>query len=106
MKISIVTTTFNEERNIAPMCEKIKDAMEGMNYEIIAVDDCSTDKTFSELKKIKGKRVKIIKLKEHKGKAFALYEEPKKAKGGIIVTIDADQRAECPKVNEEKFRIR
>ncbi len=93
-KISIVTTAFNEEKNIAPMHKKIKEAMKGINYEIIAVDDGSTDGTLKELKKINDPLLRIIKFEKRTGKDFALYKGIQKSNGTIIATIDADLQDE------------
>lgn len=63
-KISIVTPTFNEEENIQKLCLGIKDSMKklNINYEHIVIDNCSTDKTIANLKKIcsTDKNVKVI----------------------------------------------
>ena len=90
MKISIITTVCNEEKNIIPLCRKVKGAMGKMDYEVIAVDDGSTDKTYEELRKIKDRGLRIIRLKEHRGKCFALYTGFKKSSGEIIATLDSD----------------
>lgn len=90
MKISIITTAHNEGKNIVPLCDRIKNAMGKIDYEVIAVDDCSTDNTYNELRKLRNNKFKIIRLKEHRGKCFALYEGIKKSRGEIIATIDSD----------------
>ena len=63
-KISIVTPTFNEEENIKKLCSGIKIEMEKLNisYEHIVIDNCSTDKTITNLKEIcsNDKNVKVI----------------------------------------------
>ena len=44
-KISVVVTVYNEEENIRPLVEQISNALEGYEYEIVYVDDGSTDNT-------------------------------------------------------------
>ncbi len=88
--ISVVTTAFNEEGNILPLYERIKQAMGSMDYEFIAVDDGSSDNTYNELMKIKDRRVTATRLREHSGQCLALYNGLKMASGEIIATIDAD----------------
>lgn len=90
MKVSIITTAHNEEKNIFPLYKKIKKIINKTDYEIIIVDDGSIDNTYNELKKIKDRRFKIIHLKKQMGKCFALYEGLKKSEGEIIATLDAD----------------
>lgn len=89
MKISIITTAYNEERNVLLFYESLKKALKGIDYELVFVNDGSTDRTLAEIKKIKDERVRIIK-QEHRGKAFALYNGLQNAKNEIIATIDCD----------------
>lgn len=89
MKISIITTAYNEEMNVLPFYESIKKALGEIDYELVFVNDGSTDRTLDEIKKIKDERIKIIS-EDHRGKAFALYSGLQNAKNEIIATIDAD----------------
>ena len=50
--ISIITMAYNEEGNVIPLYERVKQAMDGMDYEFVAVDDGSTDNTWNELRRI------------------------------------------------------
>ena len=63
-KISIITPTFNEEKNIEKLCLKISEEMKKLNYdyEHIIIDNHSDDKTISIIKKIaeKDKKIKVI----------------------------------------------
>jgi glycosyltransferase involved in cell wall biosynthesis len=88
--VSVIAPAYNEEDNIPPLCKKIKTAMRGLDYEVIFVDDGSTDDTYKNLLKIKDTRFKVIHLKKHKGKDFAVYKGINESKGGIIATIDSD----------------
>ncbi|MBN2331150.1 MAG: glycosyltransferase family 2 protein [Candidatus Aenigmarchaeota archaeon] len=90
MKVSVITTAYDEEKNITPLHERIKKAMNGIDYEVVAVDDGSTDNTYNELRGIRDRRVKIIRMNEHRGKCFALHMGISKSSGEIIATIDAD----------------
>lgn len=90
MKVSVVSAAYNEEKNVTALFEQIKAAMGERDYEVIIVDDGSTDDTYAELMKIRDDRLKIIALKEHRGKSFACYEGFTKARGEVIATLDAD----------------
>jgi glycosyltransferase involved in cell wall biosynthesis len=90
MKISVITTAYNEEGNIAILCRRIKKAMGEKDYEVIMVDDGSADRTYDELAGVKDARFRAVRLKEHKGKCFALYEGIRKSCGDVIATLDAD----------------
>ena len=89
MLISVVIPVFNEELTIGNVIERLTLVMQklGFNYEIIVVDDCSTDKS---LEFSRGPRVKVFSLKIHMGKGYALRAGFAKAKGEIITTIDSD----------------
>jgi glycosyltransferase involved in cell wall biosynthesis len=87
--ISVLIPAFNEEENILKTIEGIKNSLNSLKekFEIIVIDDGSKDKT-SEL--AKKEKVKVIKLKKNYGKGKAINVGIKKAKGDIIVTLDAD----------------
>ena len=93
--VSIVIPAFNEESIIYRSVEKISQALlsaGAVNYEIIVVDDGSTDKTFEEISRIRKNNpsVKGIKLSRNFGKESALFAGLKIANGQAVITIDAD----------------
>lgn len=92
--ISFVIPARDEENSILPLYEEIVKEAEklGNPYEIIFVDDGSTDKTFEELVKLNKKddRVKVLRLRGNFGKSVALQVGFDHTKGEIIFTLDAD----------------
>lgn len=89
--VSIIIPAWNEEKGIVGT---IKSAIE-LDYpenklEIIIVDDGSRDNTYNIAKEFEGKRVRVFKNKKNMGKGFSMNFGIKKAKGEIIVTMDAD----------------
>ncbi len=90
MKISVILPAYNEEENIKLMYNRIKESLKKSDYEIIFVNDGSTDNTKDELIKIKDKRVSVIHLNERSGQSFALFTGLKNAKNKVIATLDAD----------------
>ena len=93
-ELSIVIPVLNEEKNIPILVDRIKDVMSGVdsNYEIIFVDDGSTDGTFNVLKSLYEKNVihKVIEFRRNFGKSVALSAGFKLAEGNIIITMDGD----------------
>jgi glycosyltransferase involved in cell wall biosynthesis len=91
-KISIVITVYNEEKNVANLTEGIHQAMikQPFKYEIIIVDDGSTDNTAWILKEMNDCRVKIIELKKNYGQCPALKAGIDYATGDYIATMDGD----------------
>jgi len=89
-KISVVIPVYNEEGNIIPLHQEIKDVFAKMNFdiEIIYVNDGSTDNSLKELKSLNS--VIIIDLSRNYGQAVALDAGFKYASGETIVSLDAD----------------
>ncbi len=92
--ISVVIPAYNEEENIEPLYRKLKEVLKsiGEDYEILFVDDGSTDGTFEVLKRIakEDKRVRVIRFRRNYGQTAAMYAGFEHARGDVIVTMDAD----------------
>lgn len=89
-KLSLVICVFNEEPNIEPLSEQIKNALNEHDFEAIFVDDGSTDKTVSEIKKINDERFILVELKRNYGQSSALQAGIDQAEGEFIALIDGD----------------
>jgi len=90
LKLSVVVTVYNEEENIRPLVERITEALRGMNYEIVYVDDGSEDGTIRELKTIQDERLKVVELKKNYGQSLALMAGIDHSEGEYIATMDGD----------------
>ena len=90
MKLSVVISVFNEEENVQPLIEQLTAALQGIDYEIIYVDDGSTDGTLAELKKINHDRLRIVELRKNYGQSLALMAGIDHAQGEFIATMDGD----------------
>ena len=95
-KISIVTPCFNEEENIEPLSDLVRDLFKGSlsnyDYEHIFIDNCSTDKTVSVLRKLaeKDKKVKVILNTRNFGHIRSPYYAMFQAEGDAVIHIVAD----------------
>jgi len=100
--ISFVIPAKNEQRNVSLLYEQITNIQKSVKktYEIIFVDDGSTDNTHNELKKLqnKDKRVKLVKHRSNWGKSKALQSGFDVSKGEIVITMDADLQDNPKKV--------
>ena len=67
--LSIVVPLYNEEDNVVLLTQKINESLEGYNYQIVYVDDFSTDKTRIKVKEMDDKRVHLIELKKNYGQS-------------------------------------
>lgn len=94
MDISVVIPLLNEEESIIELYDWIARVMKTNNfsYEVVYVDDGSTDNSFEVLKKLSDKHseVKIIKFRTNHGKSQALNAAFKVTKGDVVITMDAD----------------
>lgn len=89
-KLSIVICVYNEEPNIQPLSQQIKDALSGIDFEAIFVDDGSTDRTREEIRKINDDRFILVELKRNYGQSSALQAGIDQAAGEFVALIDGD----------------
>ncbi len=96
LDISIIIPVFNEEENLKLLFEDLQTIANKINksYEIIFIDDGSTDRSYEILKSLKGKdkNIKIIKLRRNFGQTYALQVGFEYAKGDVLITMDADRQ--------------
>ena len=85
--ISIIIPVYNEENSIKDVIERIPNHH---NYEIILVDDGSTDKSVLRIKEIEKDNITILQHQKNLGYGAALITGFKNATGNIIVTLDSD----------------
>ena len=95
-KISIVVPCFNEEQNIAIFYNEVTTALQTMPviYELIFIDDGSSDKTLCEIKQFKDMdtRVKYISFSRNFGKEAALHAGMSKSTGDYVAIMDVDMQ--------------
>jgi glycosyltransferase involved in cell wall biosynthesis len=103
--ISVVVPVQNEERSVALLYDELRSALEplGEEWEVVFVDDGSTDGTFAALTRLHAaeRNVRVVRLRRNFGKAAALSAGFGQAEGQIVVTIDGDLQddpAEIPRL--------
>jgi dolichol-phosphate mannosyltransferase len=91
-ELAIVLPTFNERRNIEPVLEKLKAALEGIPYEVIFVDDDSPDGTAAAVRAIslKNPRVRVLQRIGRRGLSSACLEGMMSTPAPYIAVMDAD----------------
>lgn len=95
MKLSLVVPCFNEEENVQLFFDETQRAFEGLvgNYEIVFVNDGSTDNTRKNLKVIyenNPDKVQVLTFSRNFGKESAIFAGLSHAKGDLVCIIDAD----------------
>jgi glycosyltransferase involved in cell wall biosynthesis len=93
-QISVVIPVYNEKENLAILMEELTTTFRKINksYEVILVDDGSTDKSYEIMKTMAARdhRVKVIRFKRNAGQTAAFDAGFKLAEGEIVITLDAD----------------
>lgn len=108
MDISVVVPLFNEEESIAELHAWIKRVMDEnkFSYEVIFVNDGSTDHSWDEIEKLAAQYPEVhgIKFRRNYGKSPALYCGFEKAEGDVVITMDADLQ-DSPDEIPELYRM-
>jgi len=92
--LSVVVPVFNEEDNVAALCQRIHEALRdcGRTYEVVLVDDGSKDGTWDALKAAATTypHLRLVRFRRNFGQTAAMSAGFDAARGDIIVTLDAD----------------
>ena len=89
-ELSLVITVINEEDNIHPLVDEIRNALAGMDYEIVFVDDGSTDATKKRVKEVIDNRISLVELKKNYGQSTAMTAGIDHTTGKYIALLDGD----------------
>lgn len=108
MDLSIVISLFNEEESLRELTGWIEQVMDanGYSYEVIMVDDGSTDGSWDLIKRLsqKNSNIRGISFRRNYGKSAALFHGFKAAEGNVVVTMDADLQ-DSPEEIPEMYRM-
>lgn len=108
MDISVIIPLYNEEESLPELYNWIARVMKdnGYSYEVIFVNDGSTDNSWKVIEELsrKADEVKGIKFRRNYGKSPALYCGFKEAKGNVVITMDADLQ-DSPDEIPELYRM-
>lgn len=95
MKLSLIAPCYNEEGNVRLFCDEARRVLSGIEYEIVFVNDGSTDGTWHELKSLYEEKrdcITLINFSRNFGKEAGLYAGLQNAKGEYVVIIDTDMQ--------------
>jgi glycosyltransferase involved in cell wall biosynthesis len=109
MDLSLVIPLYNEEESLPELCEWISRVMNAHNYsyDIILVDDGSTDNSWRVIEELRNKNpnIKGIKFQRNYGKSAGLNEGFRVAEGEVIITMDADLQDNPEEIPEMRRMI-
>lgn len=106
--LSVVISLYNEEESLPELIRWIEEVMEreGYKYEVIMVDDGSTDSSWKIIKEMseRNRNIRGISFRRNYGKSAALYHGFASAEGRVVVTMDADLQ-DSPEEIPEMYRM-
>lgn len=110
MDISVVVPLFNEDESLPELSAWIEKVMlqHGFSYEIILIDDGSTDQSWAVIEELKlqNNNIKAIKFRRNYGKSAALNVGFEVAQGDVVITMDADLQDSPDEIPELYRRIK
>ncbi len=89
-KVSLVIPVMNEEDNIQPLFESVRQSLSDIDYEVVVVDDGSTDRTIANIHEFRDERIKTVVLNKNYGQTTAMSAGIDHASGDYIITLDGD----------------
>lgn len=106
-KYSLVIPVLNEEESIPELIKKIDQSLKNTAYEIIFIDDGSTDNSYELIKELSKKKdnIRLISFRRNLGKSPALTVGFQKAKGEFVVMMDADLQDDPAEIEKLQKKI-
>ena len=89
-ELSVVITVMNEEENIQPLLAAISSALDDIDYEVILVDDGSTDATKKRILQFSDERTILVELRRNYGQSTAMTAGIDHSKGTYVALLDGD----------------
>ena len=89
-ELSVVITVLNEEENISPLLKSVREALAGIDFEIVLVDDGSTDKTNQQILEYSDDRTILVQLRKNYGQSNAMTAGIDHSSGLYIALLDGD----------------
>ncbi len=89
-ELAVIITVKDEEDNIKPLSDSIRSALNGMDYELIWVDDGSTDKTRQQILQVSDEHTTLIELRKNYGQSNAMMSGIDYSQSKYIALLDGD----------------
>ena len=90
--LSVVVTLYDEEATLEELHRRVTETLAGRDYELIVVDDGSTDGTWGVVERLRAQdeRLRAVRFKRNLGQHPAMHAGLSRARGAIVVTMDGD----------------
>ncbi len=109
LDLSVIVPLYNEEESVKELQQQLRSTLGRMNvrYEILYVDDGSTDRSFQILRDLKrnDRHIRVIRFRRNFGKSAALAVGFEKALGNIVITMDADLQDDPSEIPSLRRRV-
>ncbi len=89
-ELSVVITVMNEEENIQPLLDAVRSALKDIDYEVVLVDDGSTDKTRQKILEFGDDRTRLVELRKNYGQSTAMTAGIDHSTGRYVALLDGD----------------
>jgi glycosyltransferase involved in cell wall biosynthesis len=89
-ELSVVITVMDEEQNIQPLLQSVRAALAGIDFEIVLVDDGSTDKTKQQILEHADDRTVLVELRKNYGQSTAMTAGIDHSRGRYVALLDGD----------------
>jgi glycosyltransferase involved in cell wall biosynthesis len=89
-ELSVVITVMNEEDNIKPLLEAVRASLSGIDFEVVLVDDGSSDKTKQQVLEFSDSRTTLVELRKNYGQSTAMTAGIDYSRGKYIALLDGD----------------
>jgi dolichol-phosphate mannosyltransferase len=104
-RLSVIVPLYNEQESVPILQEELTGALDGIDYEIIFVDDGSQDQTAAQI--VAGPRVRVLRFAQNAGQSAAIWAGLNLSTGDVLVLIDGDLQndpADIPRLLAEISR--
>ena len=88
--LSVVVPLYNEEENVPILQQELAAALDGLDYEIVFVDDGSRDGTRASIRSDPAGRVRVLAFEKNAGQSAAMYAGLHAARGRAVALLDGD----------------
>jgi glycosyltransferase involved in cell wall biosynthesis len=92
MDLTVIVPVYNEEKNVGKLIAAVGQSLSTIDYELILIDDCSTDQTLATAMSCRDARVRIMALDKNYGQSIAIKAGIDHSTGSVVAIMDGDMQ--------------